>query len=293
MLQRVFTHQIPSIPLQSMITCSGWLSTIRDHGGIVFFQFRDRFGTLQCVYDPAEFHDIDVHDLKPETVVSVQGILLERPDGTKQPTDKLGHLELHVKKVTIHSKATALPFQVSESHKINEELRLQYRYIDLRHPERAHPFFVRSEVNHLIREFLRKHDFIECETPILTKPTPEGARAYIVPSRIHLHNFYALAQSPQLYKQLMMAAGFERYYQIARCFRDEDLRADRQPEFTQLDIEMSFIDERMIQDLIEQLVRQIFTTVLNVNLPTFKRMTYDEAMKRYGSDKPDLRCPLY
>ncbi len=293
MLQRVFTYQILTLPLRSVVTCSGWIATIRDHGGILFLQLRDRFGDLQCVYDPKEFREIDRDQLKPESVISVQGVILERPNGTVNIENVLGHLEIHIQKITVHSRSLPLPFQIDHSPSINEELRLKYRYLDLRNAQRAAPFFFRSKLYQEIRSFLSQQEFIECETPILTKPTPEGARDYLVPSRVHHNSCYALPQSPQIFKQLLMCSGFERYYQIARCFRDEDLRADRQPEFTQLDIEMSFIDEQAIQELVETMVRQLFVKLLDVHLPVFQRMTYREAMERYGSDKPDLRCPLY
>jgi len=293
MLQRVFTHELLSLPLRSVVTCSGWVSTVRDHGGILFLQLRDRFGDLQCVYDPKEHPEIDRDQLKPESVITVQGMILDRPAGTENKESPLGLLELHIQKLTVHSRSAPLPFQIENSLSINEDLRLKYRYLDLRNAQRAAPFLLRSKLYQEVRNFLSNEYFIECETPMLTKPTPEGARDYLVPSRVHHHSCYALPQSPQLFKQLLMCAGFERYYQIARCFRDEDLRADRQPEFTQLDIEMSFIDERVIQELIENLARHLFSTLLNVQLPVFKRMTYQEAMERYGSDKPDLRCPLH
>jgi len=293
MLKRVFTHTLLSLPLQSVVTCSGWIATVRDHGGILFLQLRDRSGALQCVYDPKEHPNIDRDQLKPESVVTVQGLIQARPEGTDNHDNPLGTLELHIQTLTVHARSAPLPFQIEKSLTIHEELRLKYRYLDLRNAQRAAPFLFRSRLNHEIRNFMANLDFIECETPILTKPTPEGARDYLVPSRVHHHSCYALPQSPQLFKQLLMSAGFERYYQIARCFRDEDLRADRQPEFTQLDVEMSFIDESMIQELIENLARHLFTTLLDVTLPPFQRMTYKEAMERYGSDKPDLRCPLH
>ncbi len=293
MLQRLFSYELATLPLRSVVTCSGWIDAIRDHGGVVFFELRDRFGTVQCVYDPAELGVDSLNFMKNESVLSVQGLLLERPEGTKKDTHPLGHLELYVQKIVIHAAAQPLPFAIQRSKESHEELRLTYRYLDLRNKSVADVFFFRSRLLQEIRRFLTTEHFVECETPILTKPTPEGARDYLVPSRVHHGYSYALPQSPQIFKQLLMASGFERYFQIARCFRDEDLRADRQPEFTQLDIEMSFIDEYAIQELIESLVKNLFQSLLNVTLPTFKRMTYAEAMSLYGSDKPDLRCPLF
>ncbi len=291
-MNRIVTKKLLELSIPSHVTVAGWVSKTRHHGGVLFIELRDRFGTIQCVLNPQDFPQLTNDDFRNETVVKISGQLQKRPEGTINPEKATGHLEIQIVEFEVLANADPLPFQIDSHQEINEELRLKYRYLDLRKPENAQRFFLRSQMNHLIRNFLTQEDFVECETPILTKPTPEGARDYLVPSRVHHHSCYALPQSPQLFKQLLMASGFERYYQIARCFRDEDLRADRQPEFTQLDIEMSFIDEGDIQSLVERLANHLFKNLINVDLPSFERMTYQEAMEFYGSDKPDLRCPL-
>ena len=291
-MNRIVTKKLLELAVPTHVTVAGWVSKTRHHGGVLFIELRDRFGTIQCVLNPQDFPLLTNDDFRNETVVKISGQLQNRPEGTTNPEKSTGHLEIQLIEFEVLANADPLPFQIDSHQEINEELRLKYRYLDLRKPENAQRFFLRSQMNHLIRNFLTQEDFIECETPILTKPTPEGARDYLVPSRVHHHSCYALPQSPQLFKQLLMASGFERYYQIARCFRDEDLRADRQPEFTQLDIEMSFIDETDIQSLVERLANHLFKKLINIDLPSFERMTYQEAMEFYGSDKPDLRCPL-
>lgn len=281
--------------LNKQICLSGWVHRRRDHGGLIFIDLRDRSGLMQLVCNPEfskEVHE-SAHKVRSEYVITVCGKVVERAHETINKELATGKWELHVEKFTILNTAKMLPFSIEGTDVIDEELRLKYRYLDLRRPEMHNNFALRHKVIYAMREFLNGEQFYEIETPILTKNTPEGAREFLVPSRIHPGSFYALPQSPQLYKQILMCGGMEKYFQVARCFRDEDLRADRQPEFTQLDVEMSFIGENVIQDLIERLLKHIFTKVLGKNLKTpFKRLTYDEAFAAYGSDKPDLRYDL-
>lgn len=278
--------------LGTKINLSGWVNKRRDHGGLIFIDLRDRYGIMQLVFNPdfaKDAHD-QAHQLRSEYVISVTGTVVERAAGTINNDLATGRFELRVETLTILNKAKNLPFTLDEAANVDEELRLKYRYIDLRRPEMHAKLVLRNNVIFALREFMHNENFYDIETPILTKNSPEGAREFLVPSRLHHRSFYALPQSPQLYKQLLMAGGMERYYQVARCFRDEDLRSDRQPEFTQLDIEMSFIKEGDIQDVIERLIAHVWKKVLNITIPTpFKRMTYDEAFSLYGSDKPDLR----
>ena len=270
----------------------GWIDTIRHHGGVIFIVLRDRTAKVQVVIDPQSVN-VDQSLLKNEAVLKVKGVLQERPEGTINTDDLLGYCEFHSQAVEILSKTSPLPFQLDEHQQLSEEVRLKYRYLDLRRTEVQNKFITRSQVIHKMRNFLHAQSFIECETPILTKPTPEGARDYLVPSRLHPKKSFALPQSPQLFKQLLMASGFEKYYQVARCFRDEDLRSDRQPEFTQLDIEMSFVDQEDIMELTENLVSTAFEQVLSVKLPKVKTLTYQKALELYGSDKPDLRSSIH
>lgn len=277
------------------ITLFGWVHRRRDHGGLIFVDLRDRAGLMQIVFN-ADFdqkaHEL-AHNLRSEFVISVTGLVVQRLPNLINKDMATGSFELQVKSLEIINKSVALPFMINESSEIEEETRLTYRYLDLRRPEMFHNFSLRSEVTFFVREYFRSHGFLEVETPILTKNTPEGAREYLVPSRVHQNHFYALPQSPQMYKQLLMASGFDRYFQIARCFRDEDLRADRQPEFTQIDVEMSFVDEENIMILIEKLLSGLFKKALNIDIPSsFERITYDDAFAWYGSDKPDLRYDL-
>ncbi|HKJ71395.1 MAG TPA: aspartate--tRNA ligase [Gammaproteobacteria bacterium] len=276
------------------ITVSGWVHRRRDHGGVIFIDLRDRSGLLQVVFDPdQEAIFATAHQLRSEWVITVTGTLRERPEGTRNPDLPTGEVELLGSDLQVLNRAETPPFQLDESEEVGEDIRLRYRYIDLRRPEMAANLRLRHRVVQTMRRFLDERDFIEVETPVLTRSTPEGARDYLVPSRTHPGSFFALPQSPQLFKQLLMAAGMERYYQVAKCFRDEDLRADRQPEFTQLDLEMSFLDEEAIMGLMEAMVRQVFETVGEGPLPEpFPRMTYAEATRRFGSDRPDLRNPL-
>ncbi|NJO12357.1 MAG: aspartate--tRNA ligase [Gammaproteobacteria bacterium] len=274
------------------VTVAGWVHRRRDHGGVIFVDLRDREGLLQIVFDPdAPAVFAEAERLRSEYVVKVRGLVRPRPAGTANAHLASGQVEVLAREVTLLNRSDPLPFQLDET--VNEELRLKYRYIDLRRDVMTQRLRLRHQVTRAMRQFLDDNGFIDIETPMLTKATPEGARDYLVPSRTHAGQFFALPQSPQIFKQLLMMSGFDRYYQIVRCFRDEDLRAERQPEFTQLDIETSFLGEAQIQSLMEQLMRHIFRAVLGAELPDpFPRLSYAEAMRRYGSDKPDLRNPL-
>ncbi len=275
------------------VTLCGWVHRRRDHGGVIFLDMRDRDGVAQVVVDPDTAEAFANADrARSEYVLRIVGRIRLRPEGTQNPNMPTGMIEVLAKQVDVLNTAATPPFQLDEHGKVGEEVRLKYRYIDLRRPEMIEKLRLRSRITHSVRAYLEEQGFLDIETPILTRATPEGARDYLVPSRTHDGHFFALPQSPQLFKQLLMVSGFDRYYQIAKCFRDEDLRADRQPEFTQIDIEASFIDEQDIMGTTEQMVRQLFQEVLDVALPTFPRMPYSEAMQRYGSDKPDLRIPL-
>lgn len=274
------------------VALCGWVHARRDHGKLIFIDLRDREGLTQVVFIPkvnAEVHKL-ASELRAEYVVLVKGAVGQRPAGTLNPKLPTGAVEVTAEELVILNPSKTPPFEISDDIKAQEELRLQYRYLDLRKPNLQKNFRLRHRVYSVVRNYLDSQGFIEFETPILTKSTPEGARDYLVPSRLNPGKFFALPQSPQLFKQLLMVAGFERYYQIARCFRDEDLRADRQPEFTQLDIEMSFINEENIFSLTENLMKVVAKEALDVDLEIpFKRMSYDEAMKKYGTDKPDTR----
>jgi len=287
--------QVTKEHLNKKICLTGWVNKRRDHGGLIFIDLRDRTGLMQLVFNPdfnKEIHKM-AHSLRSEYVIGVCGTVVERTPETVNQELATGELELQVEDLVILNAAKTLPFSLEEAENVDEELRLKYRYLDLRRPAMRKNFELRNKVTFAIREFLEGKNFYEIETPLLTKNTPEGAREFLVPSRMHPGSFYSLPQSPQLYKQILMASGIEKYFQIARCFRDEDLRADRQPEFTQLDIEMSFIKEKDIQDLIEGLFKYIFKKVFNKDLQIpFKHMSYNEAFAKYGSDKPDLRFGL-
>lgn len=277
---------------ESVILC-GWVHRRRDHGGVIFIDLRDREGIVQVVFNPDTPQAFTIAEkVRNEYVLRIHGQIRHRPPGTENTDLATGTVEVVGKEVEILNTAETPPFQLDEEE-INEEIRLRFRYLDLRRPVMQARFRLRAHINRSLRHFLDNQGFLEIETPMLTKATPEGARDYLVPSRTHPGEFFALPQSPQLFKQLLMMAGMERYYQIVRCFRDEDLRADRQPEFTQLDIEMSFIDEVILRQLMETMIRQLFKERLNEELPNpFPCMTYQEAIRRYGSDKPDLRIPL-
>jgi aspartyl-tRNA synthetase len=271
----------------------GWVNSHRDHGGVIFIDLRDRSGIVQVVADPADSkkaHEV-AEKVKDEYVIKVKGKVRLRGEGLENPKLKTGKIEVVADKIEIENTSETLPFQIGDKS-VNEELRLKYRYLDLRDADMLETFILRSKVTKAIRDYFDKHGFIDVETPILTKSTPEGARDYLVPSRIHPGEFYALPQSPQLFKQILMVAGFDKYYQIAKCFRDEDLRADRQPEFTQVDVEMSFVEEDDVIEAIEGMVKEAFEVAgIKVELP-IKRISYNEAMEKYGSDKPDLRYDL-
>jgi len=279
--------------ISETVTLCGWVHRRRDHGGVIFIDLRDREGLVQIVFNPEKTEEFAVAErVRSEYVLRIQGVVRRRPAGTENPELATGQVEIVVQQIDILNAAETPPFQLDDSH-ISEEIRLRYRYIDLRRPQMLARLQLRAKITRQLRHFLDEQDFLEIETPMLTKATPEGARDYLVPSRTHSGQFFALPQSPQLFKQLLMMSGMERYYQIVRCFRDEDLRADRQPEFTQLDIEMSFIDETLIKELMESMIRLLFKEILNEELPQpFPSMSYHEAMRRYGSDKPDLRVPL-
>jgi len=279
-----------------VVTICGWVHYRRDLGGLIFLEIRDKTGLVQVVFSPQEqASDLfaKAEELRKEFVVSITGMVRIRPEGTENLHSPTGKIELSADNLMILGRSEPLPFYPDDHQLVSEELRLKYRYLDLRRPEMFQKFKIRTDVIRFIRTFLEKHGFMDIETPILTKATPEGARDYLVPSRTYPGSFFALPQSPQLFKQLLMVAGFDRYYQIARCFRDEDLRADRQPEFTQLDVETSFLDEAKIMHLIEEMIRLLFSEVLSVELPNpFPQMSYQEAVSRFGIDRPDLRNPL-
>jgi aspartyl-tRNA synthetase len=272
----------------------GWVHRRRDHGGVIFIDLRDREGLVQVVYDP-DLPDVFsvAEQVRNEFVLRVKGRVRHRPEGTVNPDLPTGEIEVLGKELEVLNRAETPPFQLEEHEKVSEEVRLRYRYIDLRRPEMFQRIRMRSEITRILRYYLDNHGFLDIETPMLTKATPEGARDYLVPSRTHPGQFFALPQSPQLFKQLLMMSGMDRYYQIVRCFRDEDLRADRQPEFTQLDIEVAFEDENSLMAMMEEMIRIVVREVLGDELPDpFPRMTYQEAVRRFGSDRPDLRCPL-
>jgi len=275
------------------VTLCGWVHRRRDHGGVIFLDLRDRDGISQVVFDPDTPESFNLAEkVRSEFVIQVTGRVRRRPAGTENANMPTGQVELLGKQLSILNAAATPPFPLDEHVDVGEDVRLKYRFVDLRRPEMLNRLRFRSRVTSYIRNFLDSNGFMDVETPILTRATPEGARDYLVPSRTHEGSFFALPQSPQLFKQLLMVSGIDRYYQIAKCFRDEDLRADRQPEFTQIDIEASFIDEETLMTLNEDMIRSLFRDVLEVDLPKFPRMPYSEAMQRYGSDKPDLRIPL-
>lgn len=280
--------------LHEVVDLCGWVHRRRDHGGVIFIDLRDRSGLVQVVFDPDSPETFAIAEsVRSEYVLKVQGVVRNRPEGTVNPNMATGEIEVLVRQVEVLNKAETPPFPLEGDIEVNEETRLRFRYIDLRRTDMQEKMKIRRDITRCLRNFLDDHDFFEIETPYLTKATPEGARDYLVPSRVHEDAFYALPQSPQLYKQLLMISGMDRYYQVVRCFRDEDLRADRQPEFTQLDIETSFMDEDHIMFLMEEMIRHLFSEILDERLPAeFPRMTYHEAMQRYGSDRPDLRIPL-
>ncbi|RXI99935.1 aspartate--tRNA ligase [Anaerobacillus alkaliphilus] len=274
------------------VRLKGWVQTRRDLGQVIFIDLRDRSGIVQVVFQPETSREaLEIADkIRSEYVIDIEGTVSARNEATVNPKMKTGKVEVLATKIEVLNKSKALPFQIEDSTTASEDVRLKYRYLDLRRPEMQETFMLRHKTTKLIRDFLDNNTFLEVETPMLTKSTPEGARDYLVPSRVHHGEFYALPQSPQIFKQLLMVSGFERYYQIVRCFRDEDLRADRQPEFTQVDIETSFMDKEDLLAMMEEMMVKVMKEVkgLDVQAP-FQRLTYDEAMNRYGSDKPDTR----
>jgi aspartyl-tRNA synthetase len=279
----------------SAVTLMGWVNTRRDHGGLVFIDLRDRAGITQIVINPEtspEAHKL-AHDIRSEFVLAVTGTVSPRPGNTVNPKLSTGEIEVLVQDLEILNTSKPLPFMIEDETDVAESIRLKYRYLDLRRASLQKVLITRHAITRTVRRFLDDHGFVDVETPFLTKSTPEGARDYLVPSRVNPGQFFALPQSPQLFKQILMVAGFERYYQIVKCFRDEDLRADRQPEFTQIDLEMSFVDEGDVMSLMEELLAQVFQAVKGVDLERpFPRLAYQEAMDRYGSDKPDTRFGL-
>jgi aspartyl-tRNA synthetase len=278
--------------LDQTVTLCGWAHRRRDHGGVIFIDLRDREGLVQVVCDPDRAATFAIAEaIRNEFVLKITGLVRNRPEGTINPNLSTGEIEVLAQEIEILNASAPIPFQLDDEN-LSETVRLTHRYLDLRRPAMQKNMMLRYQVSKTLRHALDEQGFIELETPMLTRSTPEGARDYLVPSRVHPGSFYALPQSPQLFKQLLMVSGFDRYYQIVKCFRDEDLRADRQPEFTQVDIETSFLTEQQITNLVETMVRRLFKTVLDVDLPDFPRMTYAEAMRRYGSDKPDLRVTL-
>ncbi|WNK18935.1 aspartate--tRNA ligase [Halomonas piscis] len=288
-----YCGQLNETLVDQTVTVCGWVHRRRDHGGVIFLDMRDRDGIAQFVVDPDTAEAFANADRsRSEYVLRITGKVRLRPAGTQNPDMPTGMIEVLAREVEVLNTAATPPFQLDEHGKVGEEVRLKHRYIDLRRPDMIEKLRLRSRISHSVRAFLEQEGFLDIETPILTRATPEGARDYLVPSRTHPGEFFALPQSPQLFKQLLMISGFDRYYQIAKCFRDEDLRADRQPEFTQIDIEASFVEERDIMAITESMIRQLFTEVLDVSLPEFPRMTWHDAMRRFGSDKPDLRIPL-
>jgi len=287
-----YCGHISESELDESITVCGWVNNRRDHGGVIFIDLRDRSGIIQIVIDPDTEESFNTAErVRAEYVLKATGRVRYRPEGTENPDMATGKVEILVKDLDVLNAASTPPFQLDEH--VHEDTRLKYRYVDLRTPRMQHNIALRAQVTRTLRTYLDDNAFLDIETPMLTKATPEGARDYLVPSRTHPGRFFALPQSPQLFKQLLMMSGFDRYYQIVRCFRDEDLRADRQPEFTQLDVEMSFVEEPDVMGLMEAMIRSLFSTIFEITLPNpFPRLTYLDAMDRYGSDRPDLRNPL-
>ena len=289
-----YCGQLNTTFIDQEVELCGWVHRRRDHGGVIFIDLRDREGLVQVVYDPdlPEVFAVAEH-VRNEFVLRIKGRVRARPDGTVNPDLPTGEVEVLGLALEVLNSSDTPPFQLDEHEKVSEELRLRYRYIDLRRPEMLERIRLRAQVIRILRNYLDNSGFLDIETPMLTKATPEGARDYLVPSRTHPGQFFALPQSPQLFKQLLMMSGMDRYYQVVRCFRDEDLRADRQPEFTQLDIETSFMHEDEFMSLVETMIRRMFKAVLDVELPDpFPRLSHAVAVSRFGSDRPDLRCPL-
>lgn len=293
-MRSVYCGDVLEKQIGQTITICGWVHRRRDHGGVIFLDVRDRTGLLQVVINPTAPEVFSTAEqLRNEYVVQISGKVQARPEGTINNDLSTGKIELIAEELIILNTAQTPPFMIDQYHPVGEEIRLQYRYLDMRRPEVQQKLLMRTKIVQILRRYLDAQGFLDIETPYLTKATPEGARDYLVPSRTHPGNFFALPQSPQIFKQILMIGGMDRYYQIVRCFRDEDLRADRQPEFTQLDIETSFMNEQEVMQIMEEMIRQLFKEILNVDLPTpFLQMSYDEAMQRFGIDRPDLRVPL-
>ena len=292
-MKRTQIKNISAQEIDSTFIISGWVERVRDHGGVIFFDIRDASGLMQVVVEPddqALFKKSE--SIRMSFVLEITGSLRKRPEGTVNESLSSGELELVTTEINILSKSQPLPFQLDEHAKVGEEIRLKYRYLDLRRPEMQANLKTRSQVNHVIRNHLIDEGFIEIETPMMARATPEGARDFLVPSRLYNQKFYALTQSPQLFKQMLMIGGFEKYFQIVRCFRDEDTRKDRQPEFTQLDVELSFISEDEVLNISESLIKKVFSKTLSLDFEDFPRIKYQDAIKDFGSDKPDLRNPL-
>ncbi|WP_194161941.1 aspartate--tRNA ligase [Moraxella catarrhalis] len=294
MMRSTYCGQVTEELIDQTITIAGWVHRRRDHGGVIFLDMRDREGLLQVVIDPDTPEAFATADAaRSEYLLKITGRVRRRYKGTENPNMVSGQVELLGKEIELLAKSDTPPFPLNDDNiTVSEELRLKYRFLDMRRPEMQERMKFRAKATSTIRRYLDDHGFLDVETPVLTRATPEGARDYLVPSRTRQGNFFALPQSPQLFKQLLMVAGFDRYYQIAKCFRDEDLRADRQPEFTQVDIETSFLSDEEIMDITEGLTKNLFKTMLDVEFDTFPRMTYADAMRDYASDKPDLRIPL-
>lgn len=284
--------EIRESDIGSHISLAGWVFRRRDHGGLIFVDLRDRSGIVQVVFSPdvsSEAHKL-AHDLRGEFVIAVSGEVRRRPEGTENPALPTGMVEIYANNLKVLNEATPLPFPMEEAAEASESLRFKYRYLDLRRPEMQQNLIIRHKTAKVIRDYLDEQGFLEIETPMLTKSTPEGARDYLVPSRLNPGHFFALPQSPQLFKQILMVSGMDRYFQIVKCFRDEDLRADRQPEFTQIDMEMSFAEKKDVFSIIETMLKIVFKDILNIELDLpFKRLSFKESMERFGNDKPDLR----
>lgn len=292
-MRNYLATDLKNLEIGTTVKLAGWVNSHRDHGGIIFIDLRDKSGVVQLVLDPE--HNPDAHkvgnEIRDEFVLLIEGTIRERGEGLQNPRLETGKIEVIIDKLTIENKSKPLPFTLGDKN-VNEEIRLKYRYLELRDKEAFKTFKLRSRVAIVARNILDRLGFLEVETPVLTKSTPEGARDYLVPSRVHAGEFFALPQSPQLFKQLLMVGGFDRYFQIAKCFRDEDLRADRQPEFTQIDVEMSFCDQEDVINVAEELIVGIFEEAGHSVKAPFRRMPYSEAMEFYGSDKPDLRVDM-
>ena len=292
-LENINCGSLTKKEVSSVVKLCGWIHRRRDHGGVIFFDLRDESGVVQVVYNPDDKDSFSLAEsCRNEYVISVEGKVRERPNGTVNSEMDTGEIEVVGASSEIFNSSLPAPFQLDEYASVGEETRLKYRFLDLRREEMQKNLRIRSKTSKCVRDYLDANEFIEIETPLLTKATPEGARDYLVPSRTYPGSFFALPQSPQLFKQTLMASGFQRYYQFARCFRDEDLRADRQPEFTQIDLECSFVTSQNIKDLVTELLKEVFSKVLGVKLGKFLEMTYADAIAKFGTDKPDLRNPL-